>query len=78
MKTRDLIQAIFDAAGRNDIAKAELYRRAGLLQPSVSRAMSSGDCKFSTINRLLEAGGFKLVVVKDEANAEKLKRGELF
>lgn len=78
MQLRGLFEALFEAAERKGISKAELYRRAGLHQSAVSRTMSNEDCRFSTLNRLLEAGGLKFVVVQDSSAADKLAKGTLF
>ena len=78
MDLRNLFDEIFLAAAHQGVSKAELYRRAGLHQSAVSRAMSNDDCRFSTLNRLLEAGGLKLVVVQDTSAADKLAKGTLF
>lgn len=78
MVLRALFEEIFAAAERKGLSRAELYRSAGLHQSAVSRAMSAEDCRFSTLNRLLETAGLKLVVVQDNSAAEKLAKGELF
>jgi DNA-binding phage protein len=79
MELSDVFDQIFDdAAKTKGLSRQQLTDRAGLHRSAISRCISTGDCRFSTLNKLLSAGGFKLVVVPDNDNAEKLARGNLF
>ena len=79
MNATELLEEIFAAAlAQEQLSPAELTARAGLYASGISRIRATGDCRFSTLARLLAAGGLKLVVVKDEREAELLARGELF
>ena len=78
MELKEVFQQIFQDSEKAGISRQQLISRAGLHSPAVSRALSVGDCRFSTINKLLKAGGFKLAVVRDNDDADKLVRGELF
>lgn len=79
MDAPELIDAIIAAArDQTGIHPGELMRRAGLYQSAISRIRATGDCRFSTIAKLLEAGGLKLVVIKDNRDAELLAKGQLF
>lgn len=79
MNAPELIDDILRTArAQTGLGNSELLKRAGLYQSGISRIRATGDCRFSTIVRLLEAGQLKLVPVRDERNAELLLRGELF
>lgn len=79
MNAPELIDEILATAkAQSGLGSAALLKRAGLHQSGISRIRATGDCRFSTIVRLLEAGQLKLVPVRDERNAELLLRGELF
>lgn len=71
-------QIIAQAQGQNGIRSGELLNKAGLYPSAISRIRATGDCRFSTIERLLEAAGFKLVIVKNDRDSELLAKGELF
>lgn len=79
MPVPDLLNAIFSAARDHaDLSPAELVERAGLYSSGISRIRSTGDCRYSTIERLLDAAGLTLVVVKNDRDSERLAKGELF
>lgn len=79
MDAAELIDEILGTAkAQSGLGSAALLKRAGLHQSGISRIRATGDCRFSTLVKLLEAGQLKPVVVKDERNAELLLRGELF
>lgn len=79
MSAPDLINEIFSAASEHaDLNSTELLARAGLYSSGISRIRSTGDCRYSTIERLLNAAGLKLVVVKNDRDSEMLAKGALF
>lgn len=79
MTAPELIEQIFDAAREQaGIRPSELMKKAGLYQSGISRIRATGDCRFSTIAKLLEASGLKLIVIKDDRDSELLAKGELF
>ncbi len=79
MQAPELIEAIMAAAlEQGGLGSSELMQRAGLYPSAISRIRATGDCRFSTLAKLLAAGGLKLVVVKDNREAELLAKGELF
>lgn len=79
MDAAKLIDIILDAAKtQSNLRSADVLRRAGLYQSAISRIRATKDCRFSTIEKLLEASGLTLVVVKDNKDVELLAKGELF
>lgn len=72
-----VLRELFSSAEKAGLSRSEVTRRAGLQQPTVSRAMR-GDCKLSTVSKLAEAAGFRIVFVKDNSLAESLAKGEVF
>lgn len=79
MSAPDLIDAIFTAAREHaGLTPAELMARAGLYPSGISRIRATGDCRYSTMARLLDAAGLKVVVVRNDRDAELLAKGELF
>jgi DNA-binding Xre family transcriptional regulator len=71
-------QILAQALSQEGIRSGELLDKAGLYPSAISRIRSTGDCRFSTIQRLLDAAGFKLVIVKNDRDSELLAKGELF
>lgn len=71
-------QILAQALNQEGICSGALLDKAGLYPSAISRIRSTGDCRFSTIERLLDAAGFKLVVVKNDRDSELLAKGELF
>lgn len=71
-------QIISQAQQDTGIRSGELLNQAGLYPSAISRIRATGDCRFSTIERLLAAAGYKLIVVKDDRDSELLAKGELF
>ncbi|HSG22012.1 MAG TPA: hypothetical protein VLA64_03545 [Azonexus sp.] len=79
MSASSLIDEIIaQAQSQKSIRSIELLDKAGLYPSAISRIRSTGDCRFSTIERLLDAAGFKLVIVKNDRDSELLAKGELF
>ena len=52
MKLNYLIDQIFSDAAKKNLSRQQLTNHAGLHQPAISRLLSTGDCRFSTINKL--------------------------
>ena len=79
MSAPDLIDSIFSAASESaNLSPSELMARAGLYSSGISRIRATGDCRYSTIERLLDAAGLKLIVVKNDRDSEMLAKGALF
>ena len=79
MIASDLLDSVFATARANKhLSSTEILQRAGLHASAISRIRTTGDCRLSTLEKLLRASGLKLVVVEDSREAELLAKGELF
>lgn len=71
-EARNLVCEADKISKEQGLTQAEWCRRAGLdtVGVAVSRTFKRGDCKVSTMIRLLEPLGCRLVIVKDGEQGE--------
>jgi len=73
-----ILESILEIASQKGLNQTELAKIAGIHPVSLSRALSSGNCRLSTVETLAHALGMRLVCVEDNSLAESLIKGEVF
>lgn len=78
MNAGELLDQIFEEAKRKGMSRIAVVKAAGFHESAISRIYRTGDCRYSTLEILARAAGFRLAIVPNTYDAELLMKGELF
>ena len=73
-----LLTELMEMAKLKGLTQAELAEKSGIHPVTLSRAITSGNCRLSTVHALARCLGMKIIAIQDNDLAKGLAKGNLF
>lgn len=74
----NLLHELVVLASQRGLSQSALAEKAGIHPVTLSRALTTGNCRLSTVQALAAFLGMKIIAVPDNRIAEGLAKGDLF